>query len=110
MPVWPYEQVARFSEKCGADVPAWIRKRMEGYRDDPDSQFELAVEIAVQQAEELFRNGAPGIHFYTLNHPAATVRICEHLFARQQVSHGFDWEDAVYGDVEVSGMSSQPST
>jgi methylenetetrahydrofolate reductase (NADPH) len=49
MPVWPYEQVARFSEKCGADLPLWIRKRMEGYQ-DPDSQFELAVEIAVSQS------------------------------------------------------------
>jgi methylenetetrahydrofolate reductase (NADPH) len=109
MPVWPYEQVARFSEKCGADLPLWIRKRMEGYRDDPDSQFELAVEIAVAQAEELFRNGAPGIHFYTLNHPAATVRICEHLFSRQQVSHGIGWEDAAYGDVDVP-VSTKPST
>jgi methylenetetrahydrofolate reductase (NADPH) len=108
MPVWPYEQVARFSEKCGADVPLWIRKRMEGYR-DPDSQFELAVEIAVSQSEELFRNGAPGIHFYTLNHPAATVRICEHLFARQQVSHGISWEDAAYGDVDVPGTPPRPA-
>jgi hypothetical protein len=81
---------------------------MEGYRDDPDSQFELAVEIAVQQSEELLRNGAPGIHFYTLNHPSATVRICEHLFARQQVSHGIAWEDAAYGDVELSSVSTKP--
>jgi methylenetetrahydrofolate reductase (NADPH) len=108
MPVWPYEQVARFSEKCGADLPLWIRKRMEGYR-DPDSQFELAVEIALTQAEELFRNGAPGIHFYTLNHPAATVRICEHLFARQQVSRGIDWEEAMYGDVDVPAVPRRPA-
>jgi methylenetetrahydrofolate reductase (NADPH) len=104
MPVWPYDQVARFSEKCGADLPVWIRKRMEGYASDPDSQFELAVEIAVQQSEELLRNGAPGIHFYTLNHPSATARICQHLFSRQQISHGIEWEDAIYGDVEVQGL------
>ena len=99
MPVSPYEQVARFSAKCGADLPVWIQKRMEGFQDDPASQFELAVEVAVSQAEELLRNGAPGIHFYTLNHPAATVRICEHLFSRQ-VSHGIAFEDVAYGDVE----------
>ncbi|HXV65291.1 MAG TPA: methylenetetrahydrofolate reductase [NAD(P)H] [Vicinamibacteria bacterium] len=99
MPIAPYEQVARFSEKCGADLPLWIRKRMEGYQDDPDSQFELAVEIAVNQAEELLRNGAPGIHFYTLNHPEATARICEHLRA-QQVRHGIVWEDVALTDVE----------
>jgi len=109
MPVWPYEQVARFSDKCGADLPLWIRKRMEGFRDDPDSQFELAVEIAVAQAEELLRNGAPGIHFYTLNHPAATVRICERLFSHQ-VSHGLDWEDVAYGDVETPPRTKRPST
>ena len=79
MPIWPYEQVVRFSGKCGADVPLWIRKRMEGYKDDPKSQFEFAVEVAVTQSEELLRNGAPGIHFYTLNRPEATVRTCESL-------------------------------
>lgn len=104
MPVHPYEQVARFSEKCGADLPLWIRKRMEGYQDDPASQFELAVEIAVNQAEELFRNGAPGIHFYTLNHPEATARICQHLRA-QQVGHGIEWEDVALSDVESPSIT-----
>ena len=50
MPAWPYQQVALFSEKCGADVPLWIKKRMEGYQDDPKSQFEFAVEVAVTQS------------------------------------------------------------
>jgi methylenetetrahydrofolate reductase (NADPH) len=100
MPIAPYEQVLRFSERCGADVPLWIRKRMAGYENDPASQFEFAVEIAVTQAEELLRNGAPGIHFYTLNRPEATVRICEHLRG-QKVSYGLSWEDA-YGEVEPS--------
>jgi len=99
MPVWPYDQVARFSEKCGADVPLWIRKRMEGYRDDPDSQFEFAVEVAVTQSEELLRNGAPGIHFYTLNRPEAIVRICEHLRGQRVESSPAD--DIGYGDIEV---------
>ena len=100
MPVWPYEQVARFSEKCGADVPLWIRKRMEGYQDDPKSQFDFAVEVGLTQSEELLRNGAPGIHFYTLNRPEATVRICESL-RRQHVERGPSSDDVAYGDVEV---------
>ncbi len=99
MPVWPYEQVARFSEKCGADVPLWIKKRMEGYQDDPKSQFEFAVEVAVTQSEELLRNGAPGIHFYTLNRPAAIVRICEHLRGQQVESAPSD--EMGFGDVEI---------
>lgn len=101
MPMVPYEQVARFSEKCGADIPLWIRKRMEGYQDDPESQFAFAVDVAVQQSEELLRNGAPGIHFYTLNHPDATVAICEHLL-EHQVRHGIGWEDVAFSDVESS--------
>jgi len=99
MPLWPYAQVAGFSEKCGADVPLWIRKRMEGYQDDPESQFEFAVEVAVRQSEELLQNGAPGIHFYCLNKPEATVRICEHL--RAQSGESNLPEGVAYGDMEV---------
>jgi len=100
MPAWPYDQVARFSEKCAADIPLWVHKRMEGYRDDPTSQFEFAVEVALTQAEELLQNGAPGIHFYTLNRPEATVRICESLRARH-LEPSPSAEDVPYGDVEI---------
>ena len=79
MPIVNFAQIASFSEKCGADLPLWIRKRMEVYQDDPQSQLELGVEIATQQAEDLLRNGAPGIHFYTLNRAEASVRIWEQL-------------------------------
>ena len=79
MPIVDFEQIARFSEKCGADIPLWIRKRMDAYGDDPDSQLKLGVEIATQQAEHLLRNGAPGIHFYTLNKAAASAQIWENL-------------------------------
>lgn len=99
MPPWPYEQVAGFSQKCGADVPLWIRKRMEGYQDDPQSQYEFAVEVAVTQSEELLRNGAPGIHFYTLNRPEAIVRICEHLRGQQVERRPSD--ELSYGDIEI---------
>ncbi len=100
MPPWPYEQVAQFSEKCAADIPLWIRKRMEGYQDDPTSQFEFAVEVALTQAEELLMNGAPGIHFYTLNRPEATVRICESLRSRH-FERSPSSEDVLYGDMEI---------
>ena len=89
MPIVNYAQITSFSEKCGADLPLWIRKRMEVYQDDPRSQFELGVEIAAQQAEDLLRNGAPGIHFYTLNKADASVRIWEHLgLPKAQASKG----------------------
>jgi methylenetetrahydrofolate reductase (NADPH) len=79
MPIVDFQQIARFSEKCGADIPLWIRKRMEAYPDDPDSQSKLGIEIATQQAEDLLRNGAPGIHLYTLNRAEASVCIWENL-------------------------------
>jgi len=79
MPIADYDQVVRFSSFCGADVPAWVRKRMEALAGDPHGQRELGIEIAVRQAEDLLRNGAPGIHFYTLNRAEPTVRIWEAL-------------------------------
>jgi methylenetetrahydrofolate reductase (NADPH) len=79
MPIADYDQVVRFSSFCGADVPAWIRKRMEGLAGDAHGQRELGIEIAVRQAEDLLRNGAPGIHFYTLNRSEPTIRIWEAL-------------------------------
>lgn len=79
MPIADYDQVVRFSSFCGADVPAWIRKRMEALSGDPQGRRELGIEIAVRQAEDLLRNGAPGIHFYTLNRAEPTIRIWEAL-------------------------------
>lgn len=79
MPIADFQQIARFSEKCGADIPLWIRKRMDAYASDKDSQRELGIEIATQQAEELLRNDVPGIHFYTLNRAEASARIWKNL-------------------------------
>ncbi len=79
MPIADYGQIVKFSSFCGADIPAWIRKRMEALQGDPEGQKELGIEIAVRQAEDLLRFGAPGIHFYTLNRAEPTIRIWEAL-------------------------------
>ena len=79
MPITDFQQVVRFSSFCGADIPLWIRKRMEAYADDPPSQKALGIEIATRQAEDLLRNGVGGIHFYTLNKSGPTLRIWENL-------------------------------
>jgi methylenetetrahydrofolate reductase (NADPH) len=79
MPITDYQQVSRFSAFCGADIPLWIRKRMEAFASDPASQKALGIEIATRQAEDLLRGGAPGIHFYTLNKSEATLRIWKNL-------------------------------
>jgi len=79
MPISNFAQIDRFSQMCGADIPRWIRLRMEAYGDDTKSQQELGIEIATRQAEELLANGAPGIHFYTLNRAEATRRVWQNL-------------------------------
>jgi methylenetetrahydrofolate reductase (NADPH) len=78
MPLTDYQQVLRFSQFCGADLPLWVRKRM-GALSDAASQEELGIELAIRQAEELLRNGAPGLHIYTLNRAEPTLRIFDAL-------------------------------
>lgn len=82
MPIVDYAQVMRFSSFCGADIPSFVRKRMEQFQGDPESQRELGIELAVRQAEDLLRNGAPGLHFYTLNRSEPTVRVWKALGLR----------------------------
>jgi methylenetetrahydrofolate reductase (NADPH) len=89
MPITEYKQIARFSGFCGAEIPLWIRKRMEALADDPPSQKALGIEIATRQAEDLLRRGAPGLHFYTLNRSEATVRIWKNLGLSGAASQGF---------------------
>ena len=79
MPITDYAQIARFSAFCGADIPAWIRKRMEALPTTPLRKRPSGIEIATRQAEDLLKQGAPGLHFYTLNKAEATLRIWKNL-------------------------------
>lgn len=79
MPLTDFAQVERFSKFCGAEIPGWIRKRMQRLEDDVRGQEELGIELATRQAEELLQSGAPGLHFYTLNRAEPTVRIWHNL-------------------------------
>jgi methylenetetrahydrofolate reductase (NADPH) len=79
MPLTDFAQVERFSKFCGADIPAWIRKRMHALEGDARGQEELGIELATRQAEELLQSGAPGLHFYTLNRAEPTLRIWHSL-------------------------------
>jgi methylenetetrahydrofolate reductase (NADPH) len=75
MPMTDYEQVVRFSRFCGADIPQWIHKRMQELAGDAHGQTEFGIEIASRQAEDLLRNGVPGLHMYTLNRSEPTLRV-----------------------------------
>jgi methylenetetrahydrofolate reductase (NADPH) len=79
MPLTDFAQVARFSQFCGADIPAFVRKRMLALEGDARGQEDLGIELATLQAEDLLRNGAPGLHFYTLNRAEPTLKIWNSL-------------------------------
>jgi methylenetetrahydrofolate reductase (NADPH) len=79
MPISQYSQLRRFSDMCGAEIPRWIAKRLEAYRDDADSIREFGADVVAGLCRKLIDGGAPGIHFYTLNRARATLAIHERL-------------------------------
>jgi methylenetetrahydrofolate reductase (NADH) len=82
MPITNYRQIVRFTTMCGATLPAALQQCLEPVADDPQAVLEIGIDWAWRQCEELLANGAPGVHFYTLNRSLATQRI----FARLQES------------------------
>jgi len=79
MPITNYVQLARFSDACGAEIPRWIRKRLEGYGDDLASIRAFGEEVVTQLCRRLLEGGAPGLHFYTMNRAEATLAIWNKL-------------------------------
>jgi methylenetetrahydrofolate reductase (NADPH) len=79
MPISNYSTLARFSDACGADIPRWIRKRMEGYGDDVEAIHAFGADIVTALCEKLLAGGAPGLHFYTLNNAKPTMEIWRRL-------------------------------
>jgi methylenetetrahydrofolate reductase (NADPH) len=79
MPIGNFSQLARFSDACGADIPRWIRKRMEGYGDDADSIRAFGLDVVTGMCERLLAGGAPGLHFYTLNQAGLSLEIWKRL-------------------------------
>ncbi|MDP7536784.1 MAG: methylenetetrahydrofolate reductase [NAD(P)H] [Methylococcales bacterium] len=79
MPINNYTQLSRFSEMCGAEIPRWLRKRLEAFGDDRESIQALGIEVVSELCQRLLDNGAPGLHFYTMNQSAPTLRIFDNL-------------------------------
>lgn len=79
IPVTSYKQIERFTKMAGAKIPPELRLDIEEHQDDPERMYEIGVAYAIKQCRELLRNGAPGIHFYTLNKSRAAVEIFESL-------------------------------
>ena len=75
MPIGNFSQLARFSDACGAEIPRWMRIKLEGYRDDTVSIRAFGLDVVTALCARLLEGGAPGLHFYTLNQagPASTI-------------------------------------
>lgn len=79
MPIYNYTQLARFSNVCGAEIPRWLRLRLEDYGDDIASLRALGLDVVTDLCEKLLAGGAPGLHFYTLNQSGIISNIAERL-------------------------------
>jgi methylenetetrahydrofolate reductase (NADPH) len=79
MPIGSFTKLARFSDACGAEIPRWIRRRLESYGDDTASIRAFGLDVVTELCEGLLARGAPGLHFYTLNQAALTTTIWQRL-------------------------------
>uniref|UniRef100_E6QSP2 methylenetetrahydrofolate reductase (NADH) n=1 Tax=mine drainage metagenome TaxID=410659 RepID=E6QSP2_9ZZZZ len=79
MPIANYAQLARFSDACGAEIPRWVRKRLEGYHDDLDSIRAFGLDLITALSSRMLQQGAPGLHIYTMNQSAVTLELWRRL-------------------------------
>ena len=79
MPIVKFSQLARFSDACGAEIPRWMRKTLEGYSDDSAAVQAFGLDVVTQLCEKLLAGGAPGLHFYTLNQADPSLEIWKRL-------------------------------
>ncbi|TVO70829.1 methylenetetrahydrofolate reductase [NAD(P)H] [Sedimenticola selenatireducens] len=82
MPITNYSSLSRFSDACGAEIPRWIRKRLEAYADDVVSIRDFGLDVVSELCQRLLDNGAPGLHFYTMNQSGPTLKIWDSLTLR----------------------------
>jgi methylenetetrahydrofolate reductase (NADPH) len=79
MPILSFSKIARFSDACGAEIPRWIRRKMESFGDDAESIRAFGLDVVTDLCADLLAHGAPGLHFYTLNQAALTTTIWHRL-------------------------------
>ncbi len=79
MPITSSMQLMRFSDACGAEIPRWIRLRLQSYGDDSASIKAFGLDVVTDLCEQLRAGGAPGLHFYSMNQSAAILEICQRL-------------------------------
>jgi len=82
MPISSSTQLMRFSDACGAEIPRWIRLRLQSFGDDTASIKAFGLDVVTDLCEQLRAGGAPGLHFYSMNQSAAVLEICQRLGLR----------------------------
>ena len=79
MPILGSSQLMRFSDACGAEIPRWIRLRLQGFGDDTASIRAFGLDVVTSLCEQLRQRGVPSLHFYTMNQSATTLELCRRL-------------------------------
>lgn len=79
MPITNYENLIRFSEGCGAEVPRWLKCRLESFEDDKESLMAFGQDVVTEMSQRLLDAGAPGLHFYSMNQVEPTLSIAQAL-------------------------------
>ena len=79
MPISSSSQLMRFSDACGAEIPRWIRLRLQSFGDDAASIKAFGLDVVADLCDQLRAGGAPGLHFYSMNQSAAVLEICQRL-------------------------------
>ena len=82
LPITRMPQLLRFADRCGASVPAWLRRRFDGLDGDPETRRLVAAHVAIEQVQQLQRQGVQEFHFYTLNRAELTYAVCHALGLR----------------------------
>ncbi|HEC16434.1 MAG TPA: methylenetetrahydrofolate reductase [NAD(P)H] [Sedimenticola sp.] len=79
MPITNFTQLARFSDGCGAEIPRWLRRRLEDLEDDLESIRALGLDVISEMCQRLLEQGAPGLHFYSMNQAEPVLGIWKNL-------------------------------
>ena len=79
MPIISSTQLMRFSDACGAEIPRWIRLRLQAFGDDTASIKAFGLDVVSDLCEQLRQGGAPGLHFYTMNQSTAALALVQRL-------------------------------
>lgn len=79
MPITNFQNLIRFSDNCGADVPRWIKQQLKSYGTDTNSIRAFGLEVVTRLCEKLLAGGAPGLHFYTMNQADTCTALCRNL-------------------------------